>query len=292
MALLTLNSCRDNPKPSTKSGPQNLCQVQRIVSFAPSLTEMLFALDLGDRIIAVDRYSNYPAAAQLLPRIGGYLDPNLEALLQMQPDAVVLFKNHQEVITLLQRFKIPVVACRCQNVQDIFDSMTLLGQTFGRESQATALRTDLEQRWQALCASGRDRLKRRAPIRVLLVIWRERGTGQLRNIDVSGQDGYFSAMIEAAGGVIVPADTRTAYPRLSQESLLELDPQVILELAPELAQADATKRQQALDDWHVLAETEAVREKRLHLITEDYASIPGPRFILLAEQIVALLDFP
>lgn len=257
----------------------------RIVSFAPSLTEMLFALGLGDRVVGVSEYCLYPPEASVLPKVGGFLNPNVEMVLRLRADCVVLFANHDKVVTQLAQLGVPSLVVRGDTLGDILATMSELGGAFGCAERASALRGDIEARMERI----RTRCAGRPPQRVLTVIWRERGVGTLRGLQASANDGYYSALLALAGAVPVPQGTASKFPSLSAEGILELNPECIFELVNGVTVSSEDDLAQVRADWLVLPELSAVKNDRVYIITDDYATIPGPRFILLAETFARYL---
>ena len=286
MLLLLLCACKEDTQ-RRKDAVKVASDSQRIISFAPALTEILFALGLGDRVIAVSSFCRYPPEVQKLPKAGGFLDPNLEAVVRLKPDCVVVYNNHNSVLDLLKRLKVPALIASGDNLAEIQETIGLLGDTFKRQQQAAILIGDMQDRLQKIRLSLPSG-QRRTPS-VMLVVWRERGQGTLKNITVAGNDQYYSEMIANAGGVLLPGQTKLEYPTMGLEGIMQLNPELIIEIAPELEDKPEKLRQQTKDDWRRLPELKAVQEQNIFIISDDYAAIPGPRCILLAEKIAALL---
>jgi iron complex transport system substrate-binding protein len=123
----------------------------------------------------------------------------------------------------------------------------------------------------------------------MVIVWRERGQGTLKNITVAGNDQFYSEMVTIAGGKLLPDNPKLEYPTLGAEGILQLNPDLIIEIAPELQEKTEKLLEQTLNDWRLLPELTAVKKQNIFLITDDYAAIPGPRSILLAEKIAAIL---
>lgn len=282
---MLLNSCKEATKtPATTTTIPS--DSQRIISFAPALTEILFALGLGDRVIAVSNFCRYPPEVQSLPKAGGLLDPNLEAIIRLRPDCVIVYANHTSVLELLERLKIPALVASGDTFPEIFQTITLLGETFNRQQLAEQIVTDMQNRLEQL----RQALPPEHPMpSVMVIVWRERGQGTLKNITVAGNDQFYSKMVTLAGGKLLPEKQKLEYPTLGAEGILQLNPDLIIEIATELQEKPETMLEQTLNDWRLLPELTAVKKQNIFLITDDYAAIPGPRSILLAEKIAATL---
>ena len=257
---------------------------QRIISVAPSLTETLFALGLGDRVVGVSRYCNYPPEAQDLPRIGGFLDPNPEAILALKPDTIVLFPEHDPTRLATAALDIRHIVVPHQTLDDILGGFTLLGKELHAEVEAQRIVDDLHARIQRVEQQTAD--KRRP--RVLLCVNRTLGSGKLQDVMVAASDGYYDRLIELAGGENACRQAGVAFPAVSSEGILWMKPEVIVDIVPPdtLTKLDVDK---VRADWRHVADTPAVRDDRVVVIDADYASIPGPRFILLLEKLAEVL---
>ncbi len=104
---------------------------KRIISTAPSITEMLYALELGDRVVGVTTYCHYPPEVRNKPKIGTYLTPNFETTLALEPDLVVVLKEHRELGEKLRGFGLPVLDLQHNTLEDIYQSMLTLGKRTG-----------------------------------------------------------------------------------------------------------------------------------------------------------------
>src|SRR5215471_9448582 len=116
----------------------------RIVSVAPSITEILFALGAGDQVVGVTTYCKYPEAAKAKPKIGGYTTPSLEAILALRPDQVIMMKNRPDVAQKLRRAGIDVVELQPENLSGIYESIRVIGEKVGAASRARSLIQSIE----------------------------------------------------------------------------------------------------------------------------------------------------
>ncbi len=251
---------------------------RRIVSMAPSVTEMLFALELGDRVVGVTRYCNYPEEAARLPRVGGHLDPNLEAIVRLRPDLVVVLDEQQELAGALAKLAVPSVALGDSSVEQILDAIETLGAQCRATEAAEQLIDDLRTRMAAV----QQRSAALPRPSVLVVIDRALDTGTIEDVYIAGRDAYFEQLIEMAGGRNAYRGPAIPYPVVSVEGIIRIAPEVIIDLA---AGRDPDRAEQAMADWQRFPQIDAVARKRLYALTADYAVIPGPRFVLLLEAL-------
>jgi iron complex transport system substrate-binding protein len=254
----------------------------RVVSLVPALTEMVFAIGAGDRVVAVSSYDEDPPEVRTLPRVGALLDPDVERIIALRADLVLLYGSQTDLVAQLTRASIPYFAYRHGGLANVTGTVRMLGERLGRSAQAEHLAEMIEQRLVAL----RNRTRTLQKPRVLLVFSRERGT--LRNIYASGGRGFLHEMLEAAGGINVFADVKAESVQASTELILARAPEVILELRPtDMPPPD----QQAAEmrSWQALASIPAVRNQRLHFLPGRSYVVPGPRVAEGAEAMAQLL---
>lgn len=257
---------------------------QRIITLAPSITETAFALGLGEKVIAVTDYCDFPPVAQHLPKVGGFIDPNLEAIVAFQPDLVILLANQQQTVEQLQRLNIPVLAVRTTTLTDIKQTIISIGQRTEHNEQAQQLLKRINQKIIGVQQHvvGLERPK------VLIAMGHSIGSEHMKNVFIAGQNDFYNDLITLAGGQNAYQDSHLNVPSLSIEGILQLDPQVILDIFPEASDHHADLNQ-VLKQWHELTYIDAVKHNRVHIIEQDYATIPGPRIFLLLEQFARLI---
>lgn len=234
---------------------------ERIVSLAPSNTEILFALGAGDRLVAVDQYSNYPPEAKQKVQLGSYVRPDLEQVIAAAPDLVLATGIHERtVVPQIEARGLAVVVIEGKNVDEVFARIERVGRMIGREAQAQAL----VRRLQARASAIEDRVAGLSRPRVFFEL-----SPQLHT---AGPGSFVDDMIRRAGGQNVAADAAVQWPQLSQEVLIERNPEVIV-----LSHDGQTPEQVAArPGWRTLA---AVQNRRIVAIDPDLTSRPGPRVV-------------
>jgi iron complex transport system substrate-binding protein len=257
---------------------------ERIVTMAPSVTETVFALGLGDRVVGVTDYCDYPSEALAKPKVGGFLNTNYERIVGLRPDAVILLESSGRDPSAFRKLRLPVLQLNHLNVDGILESIEKIGAVCGAEDKATAIVSDIRSRLDRIAekTAGRPRP------RVMIAIDRTLGTGALQDVYITGRDGHIDRIIELAGGLNAYRDGYARFPVVSQEGILKINPEVVIDLAYGLAGKDAD---QAIirADWQCLSEIDAVRHNRVYLVADDFATVPGPRFILFVEKLARLL---
>ncbi len=252
----------------------------RIISMVPSVTEVLFALGRGDRVVGVTSYCNYPPEALTKTRLGGYGNPNYEAIVALNPDLVVTMPEQSELRRRLKRLGIETVEVDQGTIDGILTSIVTLGRICDVEAKAHEMVAGLRARLRLLSAKTQGLTRPR----VLVCVGRPVGSGRLAEVHVAGACGFLNELITRAGGVNASSDRLNRYPAVSHEGLIVMNPQVIIDMLPELSKQGVSP-EAAIAQWNELPTVEAVKNQRVHAITEDYAVIPGPRFIRILERI-------
>lgn len=274
--------------PATEPGSSELSASApppaRIVSLAPSVTEVLFALGLGDRVVGVTSFCRYPAEAARLPQVGGYLDLNLEAIVGLDPDLVVLIQAHNAARARLEALGLPTLQVDQSDLGGILRSI-----------EEIAARCGVAERGGELVAGIRGRLdaveQRVAGLprpRTLAVVGREAGSGALATVWVAGTETFYDDVIRLAGGVNAAAPSPVAYPEVSREGLLHIDPDVIVDLLADLDERGVAG-EAAAADWQAFPTLRAVRSGRVHVLEHELTVVPGPRVAELVEQVAQVL---
>lgn len=249
----------------------------RIVSLAPSVTEMLFAVGAGDQVVAVTRFCDHPTPARRLPKIGGItpLTIDLERIVSLRPELVLSSGDGQEgVLAGLARLGIPGRVLPAASLAEVFDRLLEVGHLTGHADRARRLRDELERRVERVRRSVARRASSARP-RVLFLLWD-------RPLTTTGRS-FVSELIELAGGDNVFAELTLAFPEVSLEAVIVRDPQVIL--APDDVRLDleALRRRPG---WERIS---AVRAGRIYRVPGDAISRPGPRLVDALEILADLL---
>ena len=249
---------------------------QRIIATLPSIVEVLFDIGLGDRIIAVSDTTNYPPEAATIEKIGGHFDINREKIISLRPDLIILPAGSP----LLRRpLSVPVQTVDHDNMQGVLASYIDIGELFGED-----VLTVTKQRRQELLDklhAFEARAQGKTPWKTLIAIDRSHGTGRIQHLFVAGRDSFLTEVVALAGGENVAASMGLLAPQLSAEGIIDLAPEVIIDI-----QIPGRDLSRSAADWQSLGNSvPAVRNNRILTLTEDFASIPGPRTPMLIERI-------
>lgn len=247
----------------------------RIVSLAPSITEMLFAMEAGEQLVGVTDFCDFPPEALKKPKVG-YSNPNLESLVALQPDLVVAPNDFlkPDVIVKLEQLKIPVFVFADKRVEDIFVHIQTLGRIVGRSPKADALALALREQ----VAGIKQRIQGKPSVRMLYVL-------NSQPLITVGPGSFIDQLIGIAGGANIAAKSATPYPRLSMETVLQEDPEVLV-FPVGKAEGISESEQQTWRQWSTMT---AVKRGRLHQISADWLNRPGPRIAKGLESLAAIL---
>ncbi|HEY4760829.1 MAG TPA: helical backbone metal receptor [Thermoguttaceae bacterium] len=257
---------------------------QRIVSMAPSITETIYALGLEDLLVGVTRYCKYPPAAANIPKVGGFLDPNFEAIVALKPDLVILLEEHQRSLPGFQKLGLKTHIVCHKNIKGIIDSMRSIARICGEEDKGKKIADKIQSRLDRI----REKTAGTKRPRIMIAVDRIPGTGGLVDVYIAGRDGFFDKMIELAGGENVYHQGSVRYPVVSAEGIMHMNPDVIIDLVSGLNQ-EHFRVADTLSDWHFIGDVEAVKQRRVYAFDRDYATVPGPRIIQIVEDLARLL---
>ncbi len=245
-------------------------KVTRVVSTAPSVTENIFAVGAGDRLVGVTTFCNYPEQAKEIAKIGDTMTPNMETIVAMRPDIVFVSSASQlEAFTkTLEQNGIAVYVTHPTSLDGVMDGLRKLSKIFGTIEKTGEMLTGLNGRVGAVW----DKVQGEKQVRVFIQISRE-------PLFTVGKPAYLNAIIEKVGGVSVTDNVETAYPKLSKETASALDPEVIIMSDSEDNQAPN----------EALRNSPAMKNGRVYKVNADLLSRPGPRLVEALEQIAKYL---
>jgi iron complex transport system substrate-binding protein len=257
----------------------------RIVSTAPSITELLFALGLGDRVAGVTTFCRYPPEATRKPKIGSYTDPNLEAIAALRPDLVVVQTNPVRLTERLRALKLNVEEIDQQNLAMLFNSFRIVGEAAGAPAAAARLTDSVRSQLDAI----RARTAKLEKTRMTFVVGR--APKRLDGLVVVGRGAYLNELIDIAGGSNIFQDAVAAYPAISVEEMIARNPEVIVDMGDMSDTAGVTEAQKrgVVDLWSRLRTIDAVKKGRVHAVASDIYVVPGPRVVDAAREFLAML---
>jgi iron complex transport system substrate-binding protein len=244
---------------------------QRIISLAPNITEILFALGLGDRVAAVTSYCDFPEEAKTKEKIGDTLHPNLERIIGLKPDLVLATTASQveDLMRKLDQLAVPVYVTDPRTVRDTVSSIRKIGEATGASARAAEIADEMERRISAV----EMRVKGLPAPRVLYVL-------QTGPLITAGRNTFINDMIRIAGGQSISGDETADYPQFSRETVIARAPEVII--APSSHGKEYVRVEDLRRDFPT---TPAARSNRIVTVNPDWVDRPGPRIVDGLEQL-------
>jgi len=250
----------------------------RIVSLAPSNTEILFFLGLGSRVVGNTTYCDYPEEAKNITKIGGFMDPSLEKIVALKPDLVLATDIHQSFIKSLEDAGLKVLVLNPNTLEEIFNSIQLVGKATGVENRAVDLTQGLNDRVKTVNQKVAQIPDDQRPT-VFYEMWYE----PLMSI---GKDNLIGHMIKLAGGTNITGDIAEQYPQISEELIIARSPQVMFNSYGHENQEISPAQIAARRGWQNVA---FVKTNRIYTIDSDLMTIPGPRIVEGLEKMAVCL---
>lgn len=245
-------------------------KVDRAISLAPSLTETVFAIGAGDRLVGVTSYCNYPEAASSIEKVGDTMTPNIERIIALKPQLVLVSTASQleSFMETLAKHNIAVFVTAPTDMNGVIKDMKTLGTIFGTTEKAETVTTEMTQRINKV----KESVVSQKQTKVFLQISNE-------PLFTIGKDSFLNEVIETTGGISVTREVETAYPKLSKETAAAMDPEVII-----LSESDDNREPNT-----AFKNSAAVKNGRVFKINADIISRPGPRTADALEQISKIL---
>jgi iron complex transport system substrate-binding protein len=257
---------------------------QRIISCAPNLTEMLFALGAGDRVIGVTRWCRFPKEATTRPPLGDLYQPNLEAMVAARPDLIVLVPGNRKVIDFFAGRAVPriVETNACETIADIEATVRQLGAVVGRAPEAEALIGRMDAGLDSIARANVARPK----VRTLMILGHDEGS--LEQIYVVGRGTFLDELLTKIGGENVVGTGLGRYPIVTREAIVAMDPDLLLERH---LGGEATPEQKArmIALWDQIPTLAAVRHHRVMVMDDDHTTINGIDLVNTARKFEAVV---
>ena len=274
--ILLVSSCRNAGKIETERDHDKL----RIISLAPSITETIFLLGLGDNLVGVSKFCDYPPEACSIAKVGGLVDPNLEVIARLKPDLVILFHEHEDVRKYLERLSIDYLEVNHRRVAGILDSFKMIGRICEVEKRADKIVDSLSTEMDSI----RTTIEDKSIGKVLITFGRSFSGGKVEDVIAAGRDTYYDDLLKISGIENAYPNDDIAYPRVSAEGLLGMNPAVIIELVEDMKNRHLTS-DELLSDWSEMKGLSALDSGEIYVLGGDYVVVPGPRFLELVKDI-------
>ena len=238
---------------------------KRIVSLAPAITEILFAIGAGDKVVGVTNYCNYPDKAKELIKVGDFALTDFEKIIALTPDLVIATRdgNPREVVEKIQSFGIRTLVINSRSFDEAVDSILTIGKAVNIEERAKKLSEDMRHQWDEI---GEKYITKPRPAVLLLV--------GVNPLVAAGEGSLGDNLICQAGGRNVFADSGTTYVQTSYEAIISLGPAIILQSA-----MGSETNEQARERWEQWTAIPAVKNQCIHVLNPDLINRPGPRSV-------------
>ncbi len=248
---------------------------ERIISLAPSVTESLFALGMGGKIVGVTKFCNYPREALNLPKVGGFSNPNLEVIISLKPDLIVATfdGNDKANVEKLISLGYPVYLQNSNNIEETFTSIEKLGVALGKAETARELVSEMKSKYREL----RLKVKGLASPKIFFEI----GSDQWSVSDRT----FIGDLIKKAGGTNIVGDLNVRYARINLETIISLKPDIIIISS----MANSEKLPEIKQKWRKWSTIPAVKNDRVYIIQSDIVNRAGPRIVDALEQLVNII---
>ncbi len=251
---------------------------QRIVSFGPSITEILFALGLEEKVVGVEDYSDYPEAAKSKPKIGNAFNPSLEKIVELEPDLVLTVKQEQLNMEL-DALGIKFMVLDPKDIDGILGDIELVGEITGTKKRAEELIEDMQDSISQVIAQVKDAPK----VSVFFII----DATDLTLPWTAGTGSFIDALITMAGGENIAAKGQGAWVQFSLEQIVSSDPEIII--IQTMTGGIPTVSKEVLEKNPAWGEMTAVKQGKIRFIDGDLVSRPGPRIVQGLEAMVKII---
>lgn len=249
----------------------------RIVSTAPNVTEIIYALGEGDRLVGVTSYCDYPPEARTKTVIGDFASPSMEAILALKPDLVVILADRPDLQQRLSAFSLPILVLPSETLEDVLSSIRILGERLGRSEAAASLSGRIRERLREIEARAAGR---RAP-RVFFLV--SRNMGSLTDLYTIGGRSYIHDLVTRAGGDNIFGSEPATYPKVAIEEILARNPEIIIDMSHGDAGPEEAAEVSRL--WRQFPSLDAVKRGRVFAMESDVFIVPGPRIVDAAEKL-------
>lgn len=250
----------------------------RVVALSPAINEIIYALDRGDKIVANTEYCNYPLASKDKYKVGGYFSVSLERVLKSKPSLVIMQENNRKLSTRLERFKIKTEVVKINRLEDISNTIKIIGKLLGNNIKANSIIKNINQKLKETQNIIKDK-------KILIVIGEYKNI--LKGIFVVGENLYLNDIIITSGNQNAFKSSRIGQPVLNLENILATKADIVIILAPYLYKNKMTK-DDILEPWQNIS-LPASKNKNIFIIDKDYAGVSSDRLVFFLEDFKKIL---
>lgn len=251
----------------------------RIISLSPNLTSIIISLGCEDNLVGITRYCKINSKDKKIEIIGDFLSPNFEKILSLKPDLVFLLSSQKTDEEKLNKLGIKTISSGNNTMAEIKESILQIGKALNKEKEAKELIKKIDD-----ALSKYENLHNEIKPKVIFVVGRQKD--DLSQIYAAAKGSFLDELITAAGGENVVEKAINLYPIISKESLLKMNPDIILDssLGENLSQKE---KEEQIKIWEKLSTIKAVKEKKVFFVSDPNITIPGPH---IPESIEALAE--
>ncbi len=257
----------------------NLFSYDRIIALSPSINEIIYALDDGDKIVGNTTFCRYPKEAQTKPKVGGYFSPSLEKIISLKPDIVIMQNSSIKLAKKLEKLGIKTKVVKIKSLQDIKNTIKDIGIILNKNKQASDILDDLEIKLM----QTKNIVKNK---KILMVIGHN--ISLEKRIFVAGQNLYFNDIINNSENINAFQSTRVGQPILNMENIISTNPDIVILLAPFTKDKGLTK-EDLIKPWLSLP-INAKKTKSIYVVDKHYAGIASHRLRLFLDDFKHILD--
>jgi len=273
--LFSINCSKTTQDYNTKTGKKNK-RDKRIITLAPALTEIVYALNSKDNLVGNTKFCNYPSDAKNIKKIGGYLDMNIELILSLKPNLIICYPEHTEKMKLLKKTA-ELLTVKHSTISDILNSIEIIGKKIDRIKESKALINNIKN---VLYKKNKVKLKKN----VLLIA--DRDPDRLKSMYIIGNKDFLSELLELAGAKNCYRGD-IPYPSVSIESIVSMNPDIIIELS--FIKSEKNKKN-ILKIWERYKMINAVKDGKIFFKSENFWKKPGPRIIKIYEELDRMIN--
>lgn len=238
----------------------------RVIALSPSINEIIFAIGKGDTIVGNTQFSSYPKEAQDIPKVGGYFSVNLEKVIALKPDMVMLQAYDMNVLQNLEKLNINYMLLKTNSIEDIKQTITKIAQFYDEKEESVKILNNINQSLNNIKNITQDK-------KILIVI--SATTNFSKPIYVVGHDVYLEDIILHSNNKNAYNIPTMAQPTVNLETIIKLNPDIVVLLAPYLHTTTTTK-EELINKWKTIPIT-AAKKSHIYVVDKEYAGIPSQR---------------
>jgi iron complex transport system substrate-binding protein len=251
----------------------------RIIALSPSINEIIYALNSGDKIVGNTDFCNYPKDAKTKPKVGGFFSPNLEKIIALKPDMVIMQTSSLKLSKKLKRLGIKTTIIKNRTIDDIKNSIKIIGNVLNKKDKANKIVQNIDSKLSHLKNIIKDK-------KILIVIGHN--TSLDKRIFVAGQNLYFDDIINLSGNKNAYQSTLKGQPVLNLENIIATNPDIVILLSPYRIKKGLSKKK-LITLW-INIPINAKKQKNIYIVDGEYAGIPSQRIIHFLDDFKSFLE--